>query len=385
LRRWQIDGLRLWESSGHRGCVEVATGGGKTTFAWAAFAAARRARPDTRLVVVVPTTALLDQWEVSAQTDAGYDASDVKVLSSIDLIPSALVNVVVINTARGFAAQNSLPDDLMMVVDECHRAGSSENSKALTKGPWATLGLSATPYRDFDDGFQRYVEPRLGPVILRYSIDDALRDGVLAPLSLTYIKIPLTTDEKEEYEALSRRIGIASAQGDSEKLERLLRTRARLYNSAKFRLPVTRAVLDENRGRRALCFLESISQASELVAQLNSDGHSVAIYHSQMTVPLRQSNLRAFRRGVFDILVACRALDEGFNVPEAQLAIITAGTSSRRQRVQRFGRVLRSIAGKELAQVISLYATPVEEQRFLLEAEGLDASASVSWKEAKIG
>jgi superfamily II DNA or RNA helicase len=91
-------------------------------------------------------------------------------------------------------------------------------------------------------------------------------------------------------------------------------------------------------------------------------------------------NLKLFRRGVFDILIACRALDEGFNVPEARIAIIGAGTSSKRQRIQRMGRVLRSMSGKADAEVLTIYATDVEEARLSVEAERLSGIVKIDWK-----
>lgn len=384
LRDWQETALARWEAEGHRGCMEVATGGGKTTLALAAFSTLRASDSAYRALVVVPTTALLDQWFLAFQDDLGLDPEDIKVLTSADLEPTAIANLVIINTARQIERIEPVRP-LFFVVDECHRAGSPENSKALRVVSDAKLGLSATPHRDYDDGFEEYVEPVLGRILITYTIADALRDQVLAPLSLTYLRIPLLETEQEEYDQLTRRIGQAYAQGHDERVEVLLRTRARVYNSAQYRLPVTARILDQRRGARTLVFLESIELARHLTTLLDSAGHSVVLYHSGQSPHLRRSNLRGFRRGMYDVLVACRALDEGFNVPEAQLAIIAAGTSSTRQRVQRMGRVLRSVAGKDLAEVITLYATPVEETRYLAESEKLGVAAAVSWQAVSVG
>lgn len=379
LRAWQTAALQSWGEAGNRGCMEVATGGGKTTLALAAFNQLANNDHKYRMLVVVPTTALLDQWFLAFQDDLGLDPKDIKILHSADLDPTGKANLVIINTARNISGATVI-HPLLFVVDECHRAGSPENARALHVKADSYLGLSATPHREFDDGFEKYVEPILGRILVTYSIVDAIRDGVLAPLRLTYLRIPLLPDEQSEYDDLTRRIGRAVSQQDDDRLESLLRARARVYNSAQYRLPVTVRLLDSRRGQRALVFLESIAQARRMAVMLDEAGHSVTIYHSGQSDQLRRSNLRGFRRGTYDVLVACRALDEGFNVPEAQLAVITAGTSSKRQRIQRFGRVLRSISGKNMAEVVSLYATPVEEERFLTESENLEASASVSWK-----
>ena len=93
-------------------------------------------------------------------------------------------------------------------------------------------------------------------------------------------------------------------------------------------------------------------------------------------------DLKSFRKGIFDVLVACRALDEGLDVPEAELAIIAAGTSSNRQRIQRVGRVLRTIGGKGTGQVFSLYATEVEQRRMADESARLGTHVKVTWMEA---
>ena len=134
------------------------------------------------------------------------------------------------------------------------------------------------------------------------------------------------------------------------------------------------------RGERCLVFVESISAAEETKKLLDEQEHSVTIYHSQLSDSIRRSNLRLFRKGVFEVLIACRALDEGFNVPEARIALIGAGTSSKRQRIQRMGRVLRSMTGKDNAEVITIHATDVEEARLAQESQNLNDVVQINWK-----
>jgi superfamily II DNA or RNA helicase len=90
-----------------------------------------------------------------------------------------------------------------------------------------------------------------------------------------------------------------------------------------------------------------------------------------------------FRKGVVDILVTCRALDEGANIPETELAIVAAATASQRQRIQRLGRVLRPAKGKTRATVFTLYATDIERRRLKTEQNQLGEFVSVSWKSLK--
>jgi superfamily II DNA or RNA helicase len=308
-------------------------------------------------------------------------SSDLKNLTTTNLNPDKKVNIVIINTARSFNEKCVGSENIFLVLDECHRAGSIENSKSLFSNTYASLGLSATPFREFDDGFKSFIEPKIGPVIFSYSLDDAIRDGVLTSMKITNIRIPLLDSEQVEYNELSGKIASAFSQ-DAEQniIDSLLRKRARLYNNAFYRIPTILSVLEGFRGERCLVFVESISAAEEAKKLLDEQEHSVTIYHSQLSDSIRRSNLRLFRKGVFEVLIACRALDEGFNVPEARIALIGAGTSSKRQRIQRMGRVLRSMTGKDNAEVITIYATDVEEARLAQESQNLNDVVQINWK-----
>ncbi|MCB0303313.1 MAG: ATP-dependent helicase, partial [Calditrichaeota bacterium] len=61
----------------------------------------------------------------------------------------------------------------------------------------------------------------------------------------------------------------------------------------------------------------------------------------------REAFLENFREGRFNILVTSKVLNEGVDVPEANVAIIVSGSGSVREHVQRLGRILRARPGKE--------------------------------------
>ena len=90
--------------------------------------------------------------------------------------------------------------------------------------------------------------------------------------------------------------------------------------------------------------------------------------------------MRQFRLGMLSVLVTVRALDEGFDVPEAEVALIVSSSATKRQRIQRLGRVLRSTAKKDRATVITLYATKHEQER-LMRDPATRVASGVSWKE----
>jgi superfamily II DNA or RNA helicase len=383
-RAWQSVALERWLTN-HKGVASVVTGGGKTIFAFLCMERFLREFADVRFIILVPTITLLDQWYVSLQEDFGVPDADIACFSSQEKPANAArINILVINTGRTLVRKLAAKHPCFLIVDECHRAGSPENAKALAGDFAATLGLSATPVREYDDGFQQYVVPSLGPVIFEYDYVQAFNDKVITPFDLINVQIDFLPREKEEYDKLTRRAAVlfkkAKADPDADrKLNRVLQMRAGVSAQARMRIPVAAKIAEEHRSVRTIIFHERINSATTLYEILKQRNHSVCLYHSRLSPSWRRDNLRLFRQGVFDVLVSCRALDEGMNVPETAIAVIASSTASHRQRIQRLGRVLRPSRGKDKAVIYTLFATIQEEKRLQNEADRLEGVASVMW------
>jgi len=249
------------------------------------------------------------------------------------------------------------------------------------------LGLSATPRREYDEGFTQLIEPALGPVIFEYDYTQAFHDKVIAPFDLINVRVDLLPHEQEAYDKLTRQIAIMMRKlgkdgVTDDSLKRLFQRRASVSATAEMRLPVAAKLVEQNRGFRTIIFHERVSIAETLYRVLRERRHSVCLYHSKLAPSMRRDNLRLFRRGVFDILISCRALDEGMNVPETAVAVIASSTASARQRIQRLGRVLRPAKGKEKATIYTIYATDQEHDRLVREAAKLQGVTTISWSSA---
>jgi hypothetical protein len=127
-----------------------------------------------------------------------------------------MFNLMVINTARWAAPEAATQFPTMLIVDECHRAGSSSNALALTGPHVAALGMSATPWREYDDAFEAVIAPALGPIVFSYGVDDASADGIISPFDLVNVGVDLLPDEAVEYERLTARLRRLGRHGDSE-------------------------------------------------------------------------------------------------------------------------------------------------------------------------
>ena len=388
-REWQSKALGAWKHS-FRGIASVVTGGGKTTFAQMCMQVFREHYPLGRFVIVVPTMALLDQWYVSLREDLMVP-SDAIALFSGEGRPDdfGIVNLMVVNTARIYALKASIGHETMLIVDECHRAASQANALALKGSHRATLGISATPQREYDDLFDTVLVPALGPVIFEYGYNQALRDRIIVPFDLINVSTDMTSEEQQEYDNATRDIALTfrrvqGGQASRDVLVRKLQRRARLAASSMQRIPVTIRLAEQHRDNRLIVFHESIEAAESIWKILSARRFNATIYHSQIGAELRRDNLRLYRRGVFNALVTCRALDEGVNVPETDVAIVASSTRSVRQRIQRLGRVLRPAPGKPKARIYTIYTSKPEEDRLAEEALELGDASEVTWMRSTV-
>ena len=62
-REWQSEALDEWKKQCN-GVVRVVTGGGKTFFALFCIDYYLKKHPESRIIIIVPTVALMDQWHV---------------------------------------------------------------------------------------------------------------------------------------------------------------------------------------------------------------------------------------------------------------------------------------------------------------------------------
>ena len=388
LRIWQDEALTAWRDNQRRGVVHVTTGAGKTIFALHCIADASSKIRNLQVMIVVPTTALLDQWYTAVLSQLDITQEEICTYSGeVPHVQPRAINLLVINTARTLGRTLLIGRPTMLVVDECHRAASAHNSKALAGNHVASLGLSATPFRPYDDLFESVVIPALGQVIYRYDTVSAKRDGLISDYELVNVGVEFTASESQRFGKLSRRVAMLMqerARGGEvdDQLELALIRRANTQKSAHNRIAATVKLVERIGRRRCIVFHESIQAADRIVHELRARGYRVTAYHSKIELSMRRDNLQLFAEGYFDILVTCRAIDEGLDVPDAEVAIIASSTRSLRQRIQRIGRVLRPSPNKSIATIYTVYLIGVEEERFIDELRAVDGSVNIRWMRA---
>jgi RNA polymerase primary sigma factor len=111
----------------------------------------------------------------------------------------------------------------------------------------------------------------------------------------------------------------------------------------------------------ALAFTYSVATAELAALELQRQGFRAAALFGKLRADQRRARLRQFTAGDLDVLCAPKVLDEGVDVPRADLAVVIAGSTSRRQMIQRMGRVLRRKPDARQARMVILYVEGTAE------------------------
>jgi RNA polymerase primary sigma factor len=394
LYPWQQRALDAWHRSGSVGVVEAVTGAGKTRVALRAIA--DECNGGGKALILVPTIELVAQWEreicryllhglgIKAQVGSlgggGHDT-----LRTCDIL---------VSTASSAAQrQIAIPGrHALLVADEVHHYGAEYWSQALNPSFQARLGLTATYERE-DLGKETFLDPYFGGVCYTLDYAEALRDDVIANFRVAFVGVQFSESEAAEYEDASVRLskyrrklvydyGLPSEPfglfiREVQKLrcanvpERskiagfylsAFTKRRGLMASSHQKLDLVGGLLQAIRdSERTILFSQTKAAATDAVALLTSSGIRGMVLDATMDMDERHQVFSGFESGEHELVAAPKLLDEGVDVPSADLAIVLATSRSRRQLVQRMGRVIRKKPDGREARVVILYVASTAE------------------------
>jgi superfamily II DNA or RNA helicase len=394
----QLNALKAWRDQGCRGVFEHATGSGKTFTALLAIKDhVTRGLP---ALILVPSRLLLEQWadEVRAEipgaalllAGAGNDRwrqqGRLRALtdSSSGLGPRIVLATIQTAAMDDFIGSVSAGDHLLVVADEVHQIGSTQNSRVLALSSGPRLGLSATPTRFGDPDGTASLFGYFGAIVLPpVTLFDAIRAGRLVEYEYHPHPVHLSAEEADDWRALTRtiRLDIARQSTDpdgsahlTERVKLLLIQRARIAKKADGKIRLASSVITTHYkpGERWIVYCEDSDQLATVMAQLRTVGLDPVEYHSAMSGD-REATLAWFR-SFGGVLVSIKCLDEGVDIPTVSHAMILASSQNPRQFIQRRGRVLRKAPGKHLAVIHDAIVVPINledepDQMSLLRSE----------------
>ena len=367
LREYQADALSAWHDAGTRGVLELPTGAGKTVIAI-------RAMVDLGVptLVVVPTIDLLEQWIRELETEfdvpigrfgGGEQRQEPITVSTYD---SAYLKAEDVGDAFEF-----------VVFDEVHHLGGEgfRDVARLLAAP-ARLGLTATFERS--DGAHEAVAELVGERVYALDVDD-LAGEHLAPYDIRRIEVELTPEERERYEAKQgtfveylresditftsgsdyRKLVMRSGTDPRAREALLAKSAAReIMMNAERKLERLGSILDRHREDRVIVF----TAHTELVYRI-SERFLIPAITAETGAAERRDILQRFRDGTYSRVVAANVLDEGVDVPDANVAVVLSGSGSEREFTQRLGRVLRPKADGGRALLYELVSAETAEER----------------------
>lgn len=362
LRPYQKGALFAWTLAERRGLVVLPTGAGKTRVAVAALAELR-----LPALVVVPTRALLAQWHAELSRVC---PEPVGIWGDGERV-NGTVTVATFESAYRLMPELGARFDVL-VVDEVHHFGLGMRDELLEMCVAKhRLGLTATPP---DPVALARLEGLLGPVVYALGVAD-LAGTYLADFDLVELRLPLEADERKKYQEDHGRfsavfkpfarqnpgsswqdftsVAMQSVEGRAA-LAAWRRSR-RLLSMTRKKLAAVHEILERHRSSKVLVFTAD-----------NDAAYTIA--RRELIMPItceirrteRSRVLSAFREGSLRALVSSRVLNEGIDVPDADVAVIVGGTRGEREHVQRIGRLLRPGPGKR-ATVYELVSAGTRE------------------------
>lgn len=401
-RRIQIDAYSAWIENGKKGIFAMATGSGKTVTALNCIRKQYKENGYYKAIIVVPTQALAIQWEhetksfnyqniVSTHSDKDWKniLSRYITRSLLDSTKSIILITTYAtfnrNDIQSFLKKVRGVETFIYVADEAHNIGSQNSLNHLPEMINWRIGLSATPERIYDDlGSEKLYEffnSKPPKYTYRYTMKQAIEEGILCHYDYYPIFIELTSSEMEEYERISdqlRKYIDADTGKYKPDAEKLLLKRKRIIHKAENKKIAISDLLEELRQKQKLDYTfvfvpegyepdysindsyninqDDVHIIDEYAQMFKEHGYS---YHKYISgLDDAPSILQNFADGDIQILLSMKCLDEGVDIPRAEHAIFCSSTGNPRQFVQRRGRVLRKCKGKEKAKIWDLIVTP---------------------------
>jgi superfamily II DNA or RNA helicase len=248
-----------------------------------------------------------------------------------------------------------------IVFDECHHLPGPTYGLAATCAIAAfRLGLTATPERA--DNAHTHLDQLIGPIVYRREITQ-LRGRYLADYRVTSLYVNLSEEERVRYEQareIYRRfvqksgidmrkpngwgqfLYLAYRSPEGREAFGAYREQRALALAAPAKLNLLGRLLERHNGDRVLIFTHDNATVYKISRQF-----LVPVITHQTKTKERREILLRFNAGSYPIVATSRVLNEGVNVPEANVAVVLSGSGSVREHVQRLGRVLRKSGDKE--------------------------------------
>lgn len=338
--------LNAWWKSNCIGSVEAATGFGKSRLGVIASAYfAKQANYDYKILIIVPTTTLQEEWKKEFINWKEYE------------VFNKCVQVECINTARTF---NKLHYNLV-ICDEIHNYLNGEvNSKFFKNNKYdKILGLSAT----IEDNLMGELN-KIAPICYTLDLYQAVELGLVSDFTIYNIPVKLNSIERKEYVRLSGAIQYA---WDHHKVHswKNISARKNILYGAKAKMKLLEKIINIfDKDSHGIVFSMTKTHSNDVKKVL---GDRCVAHHSGITKKTRINNLKKFADGrtKIKLISSAKTLDEGVTLPRLEYGILMSSSSKSKQQNQRAGRCIRLGKDGKHAIIIRIYCEDTQEEKWL--------------------
>jgi len=375
LRDYQKQAIHNWEKSSMRGCVILPTGAGKTAIGIKAIQ-----KVNASALVVVPTIDLMEQWVNNISKYLSTDNNQNSQNISIGRLGGGEDNIQAITVATydsAYLRASTIGNQFKLIIfDEVHHLPAPGYRSIAEQfiAPYR-LGLTATIERE--DELHELIPYLTGGVVFRLGSKELSAQKHLAEYTIDRIQVNLTPEEQTEYEVNNtkfltnlrqlgfrvpsmynlKRLIMMSNKNKIAREAMLARNKANeIALNSKSKIDELQKILQQNKKIKTIIF----TQNNKMVYTLSNKFLIPNITYRTIKEE-RRDVLEGFKSGRYNVVVTSRVLDEGIDVPDAELGIIMSGTGSGRELIQRLGRILRPKQDGRKARLVEIVSKHTRE------------------------
>ncbi len=395
-RDYQKEAFEEWVKSDYSGVFAMATGTGKTITSLNCLLNIYNDTNYYRAIILVPSIALLNQWEEEVQSFnfqnilkvGGGNKWEQDFANYCSNYSWGLKNdLVIISTYGSFVLDRfqksfkKIQKEFLLIADEAHNMGANNiKSKIQKLEVKKKIGLSATPKRVYDpegtDAIDKFFNDS-PPYTYSFGMERALDEGFLTGYKYFPLVVELTDEEFEEYTLISKQLlkFFDFENGkfkDDPIVEILLLKRKNIIHKAQNKISLFSSIIRElkktEKDKYVFAYIpegytagadgDSVKILNKYLRRVHKDLPDVKMNSYTSSDQDLNEILRGFEEGKIEILFAMKMLDEGVDVPRAEVGIFASSTGNPRQFVQRRGRLLRKHKDKAYATIYDMVVVP---------------------------
>jgi len=370
----QKKALNAWARGGYVGSIIAGTGFGKSrcgVLATSHIIDKRLADPlvvdeDIKALVLVPTTQLKEQFrEEFIKWDKEYCLEFIEIMCY----------------QSAYKLKNRHYD--IVICDEVHLGLSLKYRKFFDNNKYkALLCMTATLPEEYEYNLKLQ---QIATINYTITLDKCVSLGLVSPYEIHCIPVKLTVHEQVEYNTINKKFvywkyqlgnfdafdeakriladsnASSSSKQAAAQFYACIRSRKKVVDFASEKISALQKLVTDNVGEKLLVF----GGANDFTNQLAEANEPYStVYHSGKTKKQRTKAIEDFKDGTKPVLCSTKALNQGFDVPDAGIGVICGLTSKSLSMVQRVGRLIRFQEDK-IGKIYILYVKNSQEEKWL--------------------